>query len=209
MDQMEGDNTLLSSPVIHKVGDAPSSFKKIAAKSIHLKSQPRPHILSVPVTLPSESETQTSLNSSESFKTAASTEIVDENNHDPQTKNDDDDDSVPPARPVTALGTPQPPMEIVKSSGKKRKRVTKKKSTSRKEPKNGFWEIDHIVAVRKRGRTYEYLVKWKGDFENTWEPQKNLNKNALAEAKDLLRNMEQNEIAEPAETFEDANEEPL
>lgn len=38
------------------------------------------------------------------------------------------------------------------------------------------FEVERILAVRLRGRTKEYLIKWKGfnDFENTWEPEANL-----------------------------------
>ena len=38
------------------------------------------------------------------------------------------------------------------------------------------YEVEEILAARKRGRGVQYLVKWKdyGNEENTWEPQQNL-----------------------------------
>ena len=37
-------------------------------------------------------------------------------------------------------------------------------------------EVEMILAHRKRGRGYQYLVKWKNlpDHETSWEPRKNL-----------------------------------
>ncbi|XP_055331374.1 M-phase phosphoprotein 8-like isoform X2 [Paramacrobiotus metropolitanus] len=45
------------------------------------------------------------------------------------------------------------------------------------------WEVEAIVDRRKRGRYYEYKIKWKdcSESENTWEPQKNLNCTELLE----------------------------
>ena len=36
--------------------------------------------------------------------------------------------------------------------------------------------MERIVAIRKRGRTMQYLVAWKGypPEENTWEPRRTL-----------------------------------
>ena len=45
------------------------------------------------------------------------------------------------------------------------------------------YEVEAILAVRKRGRTSQYLVKWQGygDEDNTWEPEQH-----LAGSQDLL-----------------------
>ena len=47
------------------------------------------------------------------------------------------------------------------------------------------WEIERIVNHRKRGTGNQYLVKWKSypDYENTWEPERNLKfaKHSIAE----------------------------
>jgi Chromo (CHRromatin Organisation MOdifier) domain len=51
-----------------------------------------------------------------------------------------------------------------------------------KRDSNGdqLWDVERIVAVRKRGRTRQYLVSWKGypAEENTWEPRSALVKTA-------------------------------
>jgi hypothetical protein len=54
------------------------------------------------------------------------------------------------------------------------------------------WEVDHILAKRMRGRTTEYLVKWKGypHWENTWEPVR-----SLRLAPDALKSFESNDRA--------------
>ena len=38
------------------------------------------------------------------------------------------------------------------------------------------WEVEAVVGKRTRGRQVQYLVKWKGynEWENTWEPSRNL-----------------------------------
>jgi len=38
------------------------------------------------------------------------------------------------------------------------------------------YEVERIVAHRRRGRGMEYLIRWKGydAFEDTWEPERNL-----------------------------------
>jgi hypothetical protein len=42
------------------------------------------------------------------------------------------------------------------------------------------YEVEEILDLRQRGKTVEYLIKWKGypHSENTWEPKKHL-KNSL------------------------------
>ena len=39
------------------------------------------------------------------------------------------------------------------------------------------YNVEEILAARKRGRGIQYLVRWEnyGDEENTWEPRRNLN----------------------------------
>jgi len=39
------------------------------------------------------------------------------------------------------------------------------------------YEVDSIKDHRKQGRSYQYLVVWKGYSDETWEPESNL-KNA-------------------------------
>ena len=36
------------------------------------------------------------------------------------------------------------------------------------------YEVDSIRDHRKRGKGYQYLVEWKGYFDETWEPESNL-----------------------------------
>lgn len=136
-------------------------------------------------------------------------DIVESNNTAVDIFDDDDDDVLPPARPVSSL-RPTPVKtnkKIVRSSSKKNAKPQVKKRASAKTKKtpatkkvdakiNGFWEMERIVDIRKRGSSYEYLVKWKGDYENTWEPQKNLNRSALQEAKELRREHELREDRE-------------
>lgn len=44
------------------------------------------------------------------------------------------------------------------------------------ESDNDYFEVEQIIERRKKGRGWQYLVKWKGydDSQNTWEPLKNL-----------------------------------
>ena len=50
------------------------------------------------------------------------------------------------------------------------------------------WEVERITAVRKRGRTKQYLVSWRGypPEENSWEPRSSL----IGSAKDALADFE-------------------
>ena len=52
------------------------------------------------------------------------------------------------------------------------------------------YEVEHIVAKRKKGRAYEYLVAWKGypAEENSWEPRQ-----SLVGAADRLAEFEHNQ----------------
>ena len=156
-------------------------LKKIAAKTVHMKSPPPRQ--------PS-SNGNDNLSTRESFKSAVTAEIVGENVAigDNGAVNVETDDVMPPARLVASLSSPQPPpSEPAKKVKSTPKNPPKKKSNSTKPLKGGFWEVEGIVDVRKNGKTYEFLVQWKGDYENTWEPQKCLNKNALRDAKELIR----------------------
>jgi hypothetical protein len=38
------------------------------------------------------------------------------------------------------------------------------------------YEVETIISHRKRGKGYQYLVKWEGyaESENTWEPEASL-----------------------------------
>lgn len=51
------------------------------------------------------------------------------------------------------------------------------------------YEVDAIVGCRHKNGRKEYLIKWKGYSKknNSWEPQSNLNKDALEEAKAYCR----------------------
>jgi Chromo (CHRromatin Organisation MOdifier) domain len=158
-------------------------LKKIAAKTFNLKSPP-PH-------QPASNGTD-NLSSMESFRSAVTAEIDDGNvaSFDEDAVNIETEDVIPPARLVASLSSPQPTStRVVKKVPVKstQKNPPKRKSNPTKQLKGGFWEVESILDVRKNGKAYEYLVQWKGDYENTWEPQKCLNKNALHDAKELLR----------------------
>jgi hypothetical protein len=164
-------------------------LKKIAAKSVNLKSPSHQH--------PTSNGTDPA-SSTESFKSAVTGEIDGEQRN-TNVNNDEVDvqaeDALPPARLVASLSS-------VKSvtSGKKgnaKKNPPKKKSNQAKPLKGGFWEVETILDVRKSGKSYEYLVQWKGDYENTWEPKKYLNKLALQDAHELMRTKNQ-QLSEPA-----------
>ena len=48
------------------------------------------------------------------------------------------------------------------------------------EEEPDVYEVEEIIESRKAGRSTQYLVKWKGYDEPTWEPQKNiLDKNLI------------------------------
>ena len=156
-------------------------LKKIAAKSFSLKSPSQQQ--------PTADKADGS-SSTESFKSAVTAEI--DSRGIESLSNDvvdaETEDIIPPARLVASIDSP-----ALKSaeSGKKVKAKTaknlpKEKSNPTKPLKGGFWEVETILDVRQKGKRYEYLVQWKGDYENTWEPQTCLNKNALREAKELL-----------------------
>ena len=55
---------------------------------------------------------------------------------------------------------------------------------------DALFEVERIVAQRKRGRAVEYLVAWKGypPEENTWE-----RRAALGDAADALAEFEHNQ----------------
>jgi hypothetical protein len=59
------------------------------------------------------------------------------------------------------------------------------------------YEVERIVSQRTRRGKTQYLVKWVGypDYENTWEPAKNLKncKSALAEFKRAMKRSPQND----------------
>ena len=154
--------------------------KKVATKTFQLKSPP-----AQPVVNRTED-----ISSTESFKSAVTAEIIGDNGRNGyiEVANVGTEDSMPPARLVASLSaSPQPLAVATKKVKSVSKNPPKKKTNPTKQPKGGFWEVESIVDVRKNGKNYEFLVKWKGDYENTWEPQKCLNRNALLEAKELLR----------------------
>ena len=49
------------------------------------------------------------------------------------------------------------------------------------------YEVEKIIATRKKNKKTEYLIKWKGydDSENTWEPESN-----LSQCKQLIKQFE-------------------
>ena len=55
---------------------------------------------------------------------------------------------------------------------------------ARKGPREE-WEVDSISSMRQKGKTVQYLVRWKGceDFNDTWEPSENLAGSAETVAK--------------------------
>jgi hypothetical protein len=46
-----------------------------------------------------------------------------------------------------------------------------------------WYEVERVLAKRRFGRTTKYLVKWKGypDYENSWEPARNITDTAIRE----------------------------
>jgi hypothetical protein len=40
--------------------------------------------------------------------------------------------------------------------------------------KEGKYKVEKILEKRKKGNSYEYLVKWVGYEEPDWQPAKNL-----------------------------------
>lgn len=146
-------------------------LKKIASKSFQLKSPPP------------QPKANGNSSSSESFKSAVTAEAFLQNDR----SGDKHDDVIPPARLVAALSSPPPlPSEAAKKGKSAPKQPPKKKPNPTKPLKGGFWEVENIVDVRKKGKRYEYLVQWKGDYENTWEPESCLNKSARRDAKEVL-----------------------
>ena len=122
---------------------------------------------------------------------------------------EDDDGDLPPARPVSTLHkSPTTNLPTLESSVSKKRKVAgssqPRKKLSTKEttvaPKNGFWEIESILDVRKSGKSsFEFLVNWVGDYEPTWEPRKNLNKSALIDAQPMIEKLlKQDEVAHDA-----------
>jgi hypothetical protein len=51
------------------------------------------------------------------------------------------------------------------------------------DAKQNIWEVDMLLGKWTRGRTTWYLVKWKGfgDEHNTWEKQKDIGAELVAE----------------------------
>jgi hypothetical protein len=49
-------------------------------------------------------------------------------------------------------------------------------SSEESEDDEDVYEVEKIIEKRKKGRSIQYLVKWKGydEDQNTWEPVKNL-----------------------------------
>jgi Chromo (CHRromatin Organisation MOdifier) domain len=169
--------------------ESPCRRKKIAAKSVLVKSAAS--FMSSPRADPVSAKSQTPA-AMIVADTAAIMTTADLIEDDINGAYDDDNDSLPPARPVVALRSPpiKAKQHAVKSSSKtkvKRNLQRKTSNTKVKAPANGFWEIDGVVAMRRNGAKYEFLVRWKGDYENTWEPQKNLNELALLDAKKLIQ----------------------
>jgi DNA invertase Pin-like site-specific DNA recombinase len=41
------------------------------------------------------------------------------------------------------------------------------------------YEVDELLDVQNNNNKTEYLVKWVGDWENTWEPENNINYNLI------------------------------
>ena len=152
------------------VEQQPARHKKIAAKTYHLKS---------PAPYRPDSNGTDRLSSTESFKSAVTAESVGEL---------ETEDIMPPARLVVSLSSSKPrPSKAGKKVKSTLKNPHKKKSNPTKQLKGGFWEVESILDSRKKGKHHEYLVQWKGDYENTWEPEKYLNKSALRDAEELLR----------------------
>ncbi len=153
---------------------APGSYfkKKIAAKSFMLSPAPQPVV--------NGSE---ALSSTDSFKSIVNAERFSNDT------NNETEDTIAPARLVASLSATPPAAVAVKKVKSSRKLSPKKKTNKVKQPKDGYWEVDRILDLRKidNSNRYEFLVKWKGNWDDTWEPQNLLNDNALRDAKELLK----------------------
>ena len=120
--------------------------------------------------------------------------------------------SEPYDAPLTSSELPRPARKRRNPWSKAKSKKSKAKNT---KPKvfGDYWEIDKVLAVRERvidpakdaekkggqkkkkgaGNGYlapttitEFLIQWKGSFENTWEPEDNLCDTALEDAHKLL-----------------------
>ena len=76
------------------------------------------------------------------------------------------------------------------------------------------YEVEEIMDVRDASRTRngrrkkEYLVKWVGDYEDTWEPEDNLTCTALLYEFDARRAWEnRREAAQTADESEESSSE--
>lgn len=180
---------------------APGSYfkKKIAAKSCMLSPTPQPVI--------NDSD---ALSSAESFKSIANAESFSEivNNGDNHDTNNDTEETIAPARLVASLSVTPPAAVAVKKVKSRQKRPPKKKTNKIKQPKDGYWEVDRILDVRKidDSSSYEFLVKWTGDWDDTWEPQDLLNEKALQEAKELLKQRLQQQVGQGDAALSVSNE---
>lgn len=54
------------------------------------------------------------------------------------------------------------------------------------------YEIERIKAIKYENEKFYYLIKWKGysNSENSWEPQENLNQEALSSVENIAVNVE-------------------
>ena len=57
---------------------------------------------------------------------------------------------------------------------KKKHRKVANFSTGRTQPKVKLYEVDKILNDKTVNGKKHYLIKWKGDYPNTWEPEENL-----------------------------------
>ena len=63
-----------------------------------------------------------------------------------------------------------------------------------------IYEVEKILDKRKKGKKYEYKVKWKGYYKPTWEPSTNMDG-----ALDLIQEYEQSQSKYQFQAFSNDN----
>ncbi|XP_061167240.1 uncharacterized protein LOC133176084 [Saccostrea echinata] len=70
-----------------------------------------------------------------------------------------------------------------KSKGKESKAKQKKMAFDDNEP--GFYYVDEILSERKKNGKSEFLIKWEGYEDPTWEPERNIPTHLIEEFKNV------------------------
>ena len=83
------------------------------------------------------------------------------------------DDVQPHARPAQSSKSTQSGHQ---KSSTEHKQAANDKSNSQplKQSEDIYFEVEKLLKMRYVGRQKQYLVKWKGDYPNSWEPENNI-----------------------------------